>query len=510
MVGWTGALYLGSGRRGPVFAPPEVGVLVLGPPRSGKSSALVVPNVLAAPGAVVSTSTKPDVAAAAGRWRSRLGPSLFLDPSQTFRPPSGTEACGWSPLVAASAWEGALRVASSMVAASSIGQHGGEGAHWAERASALLAPLFHAGALGSCSMADVASWVARRDVAEAAEILGGGGLGSPGRQLAADALAGVLASEDRERSAIFSSASGVLAAYRSPAALECAEGPPVDVRGLVQGGGTLFVVAPAAAQALLAPVVVGLLEEVRAAAYERAATPEPPAAYERAATPEPPAVYEPPATSQRAVAGVRGVVDRRGAVGPERPAVLLALDEVANIAPLPSLPSIAAEGGGQGLLTLACLQDLSQARVRWGAAAEGFLSLFGRTVVLPGLGDARTLETISLLAGEAERLVRSTTVSAGRRGGGWSVGRSPRTERSLPAFAVARGEPGRALVLGGGAGPERVGLTPFFSAEPWRAMAAAGDELERLSRSRARVATRWARDRSVVGWERGQARGLGR
>jgi len=39
------------------------------------------------------------------------------------------------------------------------------------------------------------------------------------------------------------------------------------------------------------------------------------------------------------------------------------------------------EGAGQGVLTLACLQDLSQARGRWGGAAEGFLSLFGTTVV---------------------------------------------------------------------------------------------------------------------------------
>jgi type IV secretory pathway TraG/TraD family ATPase VirD4 len=70
----------------------------------------------------------------------------------------------------------------------------------------------------------------------------------------------------------------------------------------------------------------------------------------------------------------------------------MALDEVAQIAPLPSLPAIAAEGGGQGLVTLACLQDLSQARVRWGAAAEGFFSLFSCKVIFPGTGDQRTLE----------------------------------------------------------------------------------------------------------------------
>jgi hypothetical protein len=62
----------------------------------------------------------------------------------------------------------------------------------------------------------------------------------------------------------------------------------------------------------------------------------------------------------------------------------LALDELANVAPLPRLASIVSEGGGQGVLTMACLQDLSQARSRWGTSAEGFLSLFPTTVVLPG------------------------------------------------------------------------------------------------------------------------------
>src|SRR5580704_2625127 len=65
------------------------------------------------------------------------------------------------------------------------------------------------------------------------------------------------------------------------------------------------------------------------------------------------------------------------------------------------------EGGSQGVVTLACLQDLSQARARWGTAADGFLSLFGTTVVLPGIGDVRTLEALSTLAGEEEVTTRS-------------------------------------------------------------------------------------------------------
>jgi len=54
-------LHAGARQGVPVFASPEHAVLVLGPPRSGKTSSLIIPNVLMAAGAVVSTSTKPDV-----------------------------------------------------------------------------------------------------------------------------------------------------------------------------------------------------------------------------------------------------------------------------------------------------------------------------------------------------------------------------------------------------------------------------------------------------------------
>ena len=36
-------------------------VLIIGPPRSGKSTGIIIPNVLLHRGAVVTTSTKPDV-----------------------------------------------------------------------------------------------------------------------------------------------------------------------------------------------------------------------------------------------------------------------------------------------------------------------------------------------------------------------------------------------------------------------------------------------------------------
>ena len=71
--GAGGGSYLGTCRGSWVFADPEHGVLLLGPPRSGKTSGVVIPALLACPGACVSTSTKPDVLHATIRRAPQLG-----------------------------------------------------------------------------------------------------------------------------------------------------------------------------------------------------------------------------------------------------------------------------------------------------------------------------------------------------------------------------------------------------------------------------------------------------
>ena len=48
------------------------------------------------------------------------------------------------------------------------------------------------------------------------------------------------------------------------------------------------------------------------------------------------------------------------------PVMLWALDEVANIAPIGDLPALISQAGGQRLQVMVGLQDLSQARSRWG------------------------------------------------------------------------------------------------------------------------------------------------
>jgi len=406
-------LVLGRAGKGWALSGPEESLLVLGPPRSGKTSAIVIPNVLAATGAVVATSTKTDVAGVTASRRIRMGKVWHWDPSAVTPPPIGTLALSWSPVRGCDAWDTAFVRAHLLASASRPGVGVENATHWVNRAEALLAPLLHAAALADLSMRWVMRWVLSAEVSEARAIIA-----SRGSELAGDSLDGILGCEDRERSGIFSTAGAVLSAYRSEAALGAASADTFDPAEFVAGADTLYICAPARTQDQLAPIVVALLDEIRSAAYANT----------------------------------------------DRAPMVWALDEVAHIAPIPFLPAVAAEGGGQGLLTIACLQDLSQARARWGAAAEGFVSLFGTKLVFPGIGDQRTLELISSLAGEQRVLVKSRSSSRPPWAGHSSVTTSTVWRRRLPVDAVASGHPGFALVFG----PHQP--VAFLELAPWYAI----------------------------------------
>ncbi len=429
-------LYLGQGAGGWAWSGPERSVLVLGPSRSGKTSSLVIPNVVLAEGAVVTTSTKPDVLRRTAAARAAAGHAFLFDPGGTVEPPHGVTRIGWSPVNGSGRWDAALATASAMVRSASLTRYGqapSTGAdHWTERAGALLAPLLHAAALGGQPMATVASWVDRHRGEAALELLADRvGDEAP----ATDLLAGILATDDREQSGIWSTASGVLSAYRTEGARTSTYPPFLDVDAFCDGANTLYVCAPGHHQALFAPMVVGLIDEIRTAAYRRAAEPS----------------------------------------GSSRPPVLLALDEAANIAPLPDLPAMVSEGAGQGLVVLACLQDLSQARRRWGPEADAFVSLFGTTMVLGGIADRPTLEIVSALGGEAELLTRTISTSAGtRRTLQRSISVSGTFRSRLPLDAVARGREGQALVVDPRNRLGWVGLTPVHRSGPWRSILGLG------------------------------------
>jgi type IV secretion system protein VirD4 len=429
-----GGAYLGAVGGHWVTADPESAVMVLGPPRSGKTSAVMVPAMISASGPVVSTSTKPDVMRASLRARSEVGQAWLFDPAASVgEVPEGVRRLGWSPVAAAGTWDSALVTARAMCAAGRAGAGTKDEGHWAERAAALLAPLIHAAALTDRPIGEVVSWVLRQNLGPAAEVLR-----DADSEIAVDVLTGIEATDPRERSSIFSATAGVLSAYSSDSVREAAARPNFDPVRFVSSTDTIYVTAPEHRQALCAPLIVGMLEEVRHAVYDRAAV---------------------------------GLGARR---------MLWALDEVANIAPIHDLPALVSQAGGQGLQVMVGLQDLSQARERWGAeVADGFTTLFQTKLVLAGIGDTRTLEGISMALGEYDRKVVART-SGRSRTDEWlrrtpdqyseSVSHQTQRQRVLSPGEVARLPSNQGLVLRG-AEWRLIDLTQWFACEPWRSAA---------------------------------------
>jgi type IV secretion system protein VirD4 len=197
----------------------------------------------------------------------------------------------------------------------------------------------------SAPIEDVLRWTLRQDLAPALETLA-----DTDTQIAADVLVGIERTDARERSSIFSATAGVLSAYNSDSARQTAAAPNFDPARFAASTDTLYITSPEHRQAVFTPLIVGLLEQIRHAVYEQARNDHAPG-----------------------------------------PGMLWLLDEVANIAPVHDLPALVSQAGGQGLQVVIGLQDLSQARTRWGTdAADGFLSLFQSKLILNGIADTRT------------------------------------------------------------------------------------------------------------------------
>jgi type IV secretory pathway TraG/TraD family ATPase VirD4 len=124
------------------------------------------------------------------------------------------------------------------------------------------------------------------------------------------------------------------------------------------------------------------------------------------------------------------------------PPLLLALDEIGNLSPLPSLPTLMAEGGGTGITTMAVLQSLSQARDKWGDhAASAIWDASIVKVILGGASASKDLQELSILIGERDEHTDTLTV------GDYGSRSTQRSTRRVPIMP-----------------PERIRTLPFGTA----------------------------------------------
>ncbi|MHB8324633.1 MAG: type IV secretory system conjugative DNA transfer family protein, partial [Candidatus Dormibacteria bacterium] len=293
----------GRDYRGWVSAPGQIAVLVLGPPRSGKTRGVIIPNVAAWGGAVLVTSTRRDVLDATAAWRAQMGTVWVFDPLGVVGPlPPGARRLVWSPLRGCRDWDTARQRAEALAVDTGRGVE--DPTHWRTRATQLCTVLLHAAALEDRSMATVCAW-AHAQRAEPAQAF----CQKAESQAALAILHGLLRTPDRERGSIWSALQGMLSPFdttRVCAAADAVPEFPFDPDEFFSGANTVYVVSPSDAATDGAPLVVGLVEELRLAALR--------------------------------ISGPSGALPIPW---------LLALDEVATICPLPVLPRLLAEGGGR-------------------------------------------------------------------------------------------------------------------------------------------------------------------
>ena len=427
--------------------------LVLAPPRSeaGKTSSLIVPAAISQMTPLVITSTKADVVRATAIARGWMGRLWCYAPDGDTPIPPGMHELRWSPLIGATEWTEAIRTARSMT--QTIAEQDKREAHWADRARDVLAPVMHWAALSGLSMAK-----ARDAVLDLTTKIDVGGQSIPvGRWIAgklqdldgadptaASTLRNIMALDIRELSGIVSTASRALQVYQNPAALKSTENANFDPNAFVRrrwGCSTIYIISGGEEQEMVAPLVVALLNQIRRAQYKMARERE-----THNPTPEHPV---------------------------EAWSTAFLLDEMANIAPIPKrdMISLLSEGGSQGLIVMAAVQDLALIKDRWGTAGESFLTLFGDVVAFPGIRHKETLEAISILAGEYD--APSPTYSAAYSPQGMpthTYGMNTHRQRRLPPDAVYAGPipevPSAGVHLSAGQ-VGMVGATSYYMARPW-------------------------------------------
>ncbi|MDO5699288.1 MAG: TraM recognition domain-containing protein [Dermatophilus congolensis] len=380
---------LGSSRGRGVWASVEDSILLIGPPRSGKTLHVVVNAILDAPGAVVTTSTRPENLTATLRARRRTGgPVAVFDPQHLAEGiPAGLR---WSPVRGCQDPLTAMIRANGLAAATGLSSGGVEsGGFWEGKTRTALQALLHAAALDSRPPAELFRWTLDpSSAAEAVAILNSNPNAAMGW---GDSLGAMIDADPKTRDSIWQGVSLALAALADPRVLDAVTPGPhehFDPETFLTQHGTLYLLATGAGAGASAALVAAFVEDLIETARRLAAR-------------SPGARLDPP--------------------------LLLALDEIGNLAPLPSMPMLMAEGGGTGITTMPVLQSLAQARDRWSenqASAIWDASIV--KIILGGASSSRDLQDLSTLIGERDEYTDSVTLGdRGTRSNQRSVRRVP-------------------------------------------------------------------------------------
>ena len=262
---------LGASRGVKCWASVEDSMLVLGPPRSGKGLHEVVRMLLDAPGAVVTTSTRPDNLAVTLEARATRGPVMVFDPQGLAGPNPASPGLRWSLTRGCEHPQAAMVRADALVP--DAGRSGVENANfWRAQALSVTRCLLHAAALTGRPPADLFRWSHTAGAAkEAVTILGTCPGATPGWDRALDA---VISADERTRDSVWAMVANTFAPLADPAVLAAVtpeEGAELDPLAFLALEGTVYLLGTATGASATATLVAGLIEDLVDAARRLAA-----------------------------------------------------------------------------------------------------------------------------------------------------------------------------------------------------------------------------------------------
>jgi type IV secretion system protein VirD4 len=384
---------------------------------ANKTTRCVIPRVLDARGAVISTSTRLDVAEVTFDIRARTGPTFVFQPQGEL---PGLATLRWSPIHGCHDMVVAMLRANAFAAASGIGDRGVDNGKWfQDQAAAVIRALLHAAALDeNTTMVEVMGWAQNPSLSRPEKILRAHHAGTW-----ADRLAQHREQTGRTRDTIQTVVTGALDVFNDPRVLAACS-PPADQqfrpRQWLREHGTVYLVGTRDAQTLIAPLFAAFIEDIIHTAKQAALT---------------------------------------APGGRVEPCLYFIGDEIANIAPIPSLPSLMSEGGGTGIATSVFCQNSHQLQQRWGRdGGQAIEAAANARLVFGASNDAAGLLTVQSLTGQ----ISEVTSGASWGGGRASVSESTRRTNLLDLAEIRTLPTGHALVLVGNLPPVQVRLPAWW------------------------------------------------
>lgn len=377
----------------------------LAPTQTGKSRKDLVHKVLEAPGALLCSTTKPDLAEFAALARARrplAGPVIVYDATSRLRWPAQLR---WSPVQGCEDQQEAARRAFTLVEAAAVrvesGAPGGAGndSVFRERAVVVLTAYLVAAAIEGKDVGAILRWAtvqperppetavapdrrsaptARPAARYAVDRAPVDILVRHGRSELAANLDAEMRLDPRTASAVWMSVRRVVGAWTDPRLRELCSPQPgrgLDVRRFIGQGGSLFIIADQQQAGEAVPVLTALAEHWLRTAQDLALD-------------FPERRIDPPATA--------------------------VLDELANGTPVPRLAEVVSDAAGRGVVIHWAAQSLAQLERIFGPV--GYREVLDNTTTLSiwgGVKDERTLQWAAELCGSREVLRRQSHSDGG-------------------------------------------------------------------------------------------------